>query len=288
MSKLFQNHAINPPTIVKDERVRSKFYTKVRWFSLVPKVAQCDDAASRILLHDWVNNLPKQLAEHEKKFDSDLLAWTRKYFLYIQELLKDGSLNIYYERCLVMHADRQSPFPTKGLDSVKRSTLDRYVDTWYKFMRMLILGASDDVGCGFNTFGQQVLNDTIKAQTIQFVRSIQALFDTTADLDEQAKAAGIFPLLHSYFLDMAREDSPRARELNKSSITVFCAFKQLTYQGSWGSVRHIKAVPVMLKYCIRCVVLLDMLLKKGELSFDSNVDMNEINELAQHDESIDK
>lgn len=69
-------------------------------------VAGEDSAPNRILLHDWVNNLYKKKTDADILFDNELEKLVRGYFGFIQNVLRDSSLFIYYERCKVMHEDR--------------------------------------------------------------------------------------------------------------------------------------------------------------------------------------
>lgn len=105
-------------------------------------------------------------------------------------------------------------------------------------------------------------------------RRNQGIFDDAANNQDDAMkiVTGLaFPKIHEYFMQLISEKSPPTKQMYRSSITVFTAFKQITYTGQWCAVRHIEQTPTILKYCFRCIALVDMLLEKGNLHLDEDI-----------------
>lgn len=99
------SNVYNPDNDVLDSRVYSRFYLQMNWYDLVRTITGDDAQANRILLNNWVNSVTIQPTEQMTNFDRQLRMLVRHYFSYMQSILLDSSMNIYWYRQLVMQQD---------------------------------------------------------------------------------------------------------------------------------------------------------------------------------------
>lgn len=112
-------------------------------------------------------------------------------------------------------------------------------------------------------FGDKCLTDSMRLKATQMVSNLnQQLEMRNAEIKEdEFVTRQIHPILHSFFVELVSVASPGGSNRHQSMGTLFMAFSQINYQGQWKPVKFASIVPSQLRYCIRCVIFYDYVLR---------------------------
>lgn len=108
----------------------------------------------------------------------------------------------------------------------------------------------------------------------EFTLYIQQQRDTY-EKDDFVKV--VQPEYHELFLRLIQRESAPGNYPFKSPFSVFCAFSQIDYEGTWKPVQNASSIPAKLLYWFRAITLFDIVSKERTRHTDLGTDQYEVN-----------
>ncbi|KAI7895551.1 uncharacterized protein EV154DRAFT_599149 [Mucor mucedo] len=228
-----------------DNRIFSRFYQEVNWFSLVEKLTGENSRENRVKLYDWVH----VKGNNDEVIYDKIFDWTRLYFAKIQTILADPTQDYDFYRLKVMETTAMD-IQTTGLSCLSDESCKKYADTWARLV-VMIIRAVDGRNVTFSDFGRVCLTREMEDSARQFLNCIK--------LEVVGNSGTIWRKIQEFFLFLVCLPNPPGHERHKSMITLFMAFSQISHDGQWKHPNAASVAPARLRYCMRSIILKEII-----------------------------